>query len=124
MANAQVVIPGASLPVDQRMVPIQTPTVVVFQDATATPVVSPKTSLGTTPLALTVPTGAINVVFYASAAGRWGNNSTLDGSGSGKGYMPIPATTMASFPVAGMSTIYVRAETSTITLSFQFELLA
>lgn len=97
-----------------------------FIDATAvTPLVSPKTSVGTTPQAFVVPNGAVNMIIRCSAAFRYGDNATLDGSSSTKAYMVGGANSDTVYPCAGLNagTIYIAAESGTVTVSFMFEIL-
>lgn len=103
--------------------PIQTATQISTQDGAGTAVYSPKASVGTTPVLLTTPNNATTLTVYFSAAGRIGENATLDGSGTGKGYQVVPATTLVTIPCAYHSGIYVAAETGTITVYFHYELI-
>lgn len=114
---------SGQLPRDSSSMLVQAPTLIQFQDAAGTPVISPKTSLGTTPQLFTVPAGAVTFIFQCSAAGRYGDNSTLDGSGTGKGYKVANASTDCRVGCAGMTSIWVRAESGTITCDFMFEVI-
>lgn len=93
------------------------------EDGAASPVISPKTSIGTTPQKLTVPDNALICVLKGSAAIRYGENATLDGSATGKGYRTAAANTEVEVPVTKMSQLYVSAATGTVTVDFHFERL-
>ncbi len=112
-----------TLPTDANNVGIQAPRLLQFQDATATPIVSPKTSIGTTPQAFVVPTGAVTMIFSGSATIRYGDNSTLDGSAANKGYKLGQASTDQRYACAGVSTIYIAANSGTVTVDFMFEIV-
>lgn len=115
---------GGRMPMDGDRHKIQAPTKSQFQDGADTPVPSPKTAIGTTAVALRVPANAVALVVYATAAGRFGYTSTLDGA-AGQGYRKIPATTERIFPVAAKvgADVYLRAESGTIDVDFEFRLL-
>jgi hypothetical protein len=112
-----------TLPRDANGRPIQAASHLVFQDATATPVVSPKTGV-TTAQGFTVPANALTFIFKGTTAIRYGDNATLDGSGSGKGYKTASASTEVCYPCAGLAgtLIYVSA-TAASDIDFAFELL-
>lgn len=116
---------SGQLPRDGDANPIQVANRLVFQDATATPVVSPKTSISTagSGQAFVPPAGAVNMIFRASAACRYGDNSYLDAAGAGKGYMTAAADTDTVIPCVNGSTIYICAASGTITVTFCFEVL-
>jgi hypothetical protein len=89
-----------------------------YQDATGTPIVSPDTDVGTTPVALTIPSTAKYLYLRATAAIRYGSNATLDGTGTGKGYMYLPAYEMSPpIPVQDAVAVYVRIDASSGTCS-------
>lgn len=94
-----------------------------FEDGTGTPVVSPKTAVGTTPQAFVVPAKAVSLTFRTSADARYGDNATLDGSGTGKGYKTASGGSDVFYPCANAGTVYIRAETGTVTVEFLFEML-
>lgn len=96
---------------------------VVFQDATGSPVISPQAAVPTTAVALNVPANAVALVIKGAAAIRVGTNATLDGT-AGKGYRTAGANVELRLPCAGVSAIYVRAETGTAAVDFHFETLA
>jgi hypothetical protein len=112
------------LPRDSANHRLQVANSLQMEDGAGTPVVSPKTGIDTTPQAFTVSDGAVAMVFSPSGDCRYGDNSFLDGSASGKGYRAGLADSEISYPCSGVSTIYVRAETGTISVSFHFEMLA
>lgn len=118
---------AAAMQKDANQQSIQAPYGIQLYDATAgTTVKSPKGSIGTSgsAQAFTVPTGAVFFVFRCSAAGRYGFNATLDAATDAKSYKVADAETDIRVPCAGHSTIYVCAESSTITVDFFFEMLA
>lgn len=92
----------------------------VYQDATGTPVVSPKTSLGTTPVALAIPTGARTLWLTPLATIRYGSNATLDGTAN-EGYdIVFAGTTSPPIPVVDGTAIYIRIDASSGTTSCYF----
>jgi hypothetical protein len=90
------------------------------QDATATPIISGATNtVGVASLTLTPPAGASQLMVKCSAAFRWGDNATLDGAGTGKGYVPANAEEWVEIPSAGPS-IYFKPVTGTANFHFFF----
>jgi hypothetical protein len=78
-----------------------------YQDAEIN-VISPDTDVGTTPVALVVPSGARYLHLRASAAIRFGSNATLDGTAD-DGYDYLPAyEPSGAIPVLNETTMYVR----------------
>ena len=98
------------------------PTTFTVQDGATVPVVSPKTGI-TTAQAFTPPPNALAMIFQASAACRYGNNSYLDGSAANKGYKSGQALSDISVPCFSGQTIYIAAETGTIAVDFMFEMM-
>lgn len=100
-----------------------------FQDAHATPKVSPL-SLTITPTLITIPEGAICMVAKGSGAFRYGNNQYLTGAGvSGKGYKIGEAGVDVVIPVlqrlsdvdgSTALVLYVAGDGGTITFDFAF----
>jgi hypothetical protein len=79
-----------------------------FQDDTATPVISPDTDVGTTPVALAVPPGAKFLHIKGDARIRFGSNATLDGT-DGDGYATLMAHEWSqAIPVLDEVAVYVR----------------
>lgn len=111
-----------TLPRDANKYPLQQASALLFQDATGTPIVSPKTSVGTTAQAFVVPAGGVNMVFRGTAALRYGKTSTLDGS-AGNGYRKASANSDVVYPCSNVTTLYIRAESGTVDVDFHFELL-
>ena len=97
-------------------------TSIALQDGAVTPVVSPKTGI-TTAQKFTPPSGALAMIFQASAACRYGDNQYLNGSATNKGYKSGQALSDISVPCFNQAPIYIAAETGTITVDFLFELL-
>lgn len=119
--------PGA-LPLDRNGESVQDFKRFEYQDAHATPKVSPY-SLTVTPTLITIPTGARALVAKGSGAWRYGDNATIDGSGSGKGYKTGAAGVEVVIPVTqilsetdGLTAIvlYARGEAGTIVWDFAF----
>ncbi len=109
---------------DKNFDPIQVSRSILCQDATPTPVISPKASVPVTPLLFTCPPGAVILVFRPSATAWYGENATLDGTGTGKGYKIASANADTVVPCRGMTGVYIRAASATITVDFFFELLS
>lgn len=89
------------------------------QDAKSPPHVSPM-SLGTTPVQIIVPSGAVVMVAKGDGIFWFGDNATLDGSGTGKGYKVAAADKDTFIPVTDQSTLYVKAASGTIAFDFMF----
>jgi hypothetical protein len=102
--------------------PIQYPAGIAVQDGALVPVVSPKTGI-TTAQMFTPPSGAVAMIFQASAACRYGDNRYLDGTAAGKGYKSGGALTDTSVPCANNKPIFIAAETGTIAVDFLFEMM-
>jgi len=91
------------------------------QDATGTPIVSGATAtIGVASLTLVPPSGANGLKIKCSAAMVWGDNATLDGAGSGKGYVPAVAEEWVVIPTSGRSSIYIKPATGTANFHFFF----
>ena len=93
-------------------------------DATGTPVLSPKTSVGTTPQPFVVPDGAVDMVIRCTGTFRYGTNATLDGTSVAKTYMLGGANADTHFPCRDVATIYVAADSGTVTVYFMFQMLS
>lgn len=106
----------------QQMIPFAGS--IVTQDAAATPVVSPKTTIGVTPQSFKTPANAIYFIFRSTAACRYGDNSTLDGGGAYRGYKKASAGGDVMIPCSGISELYIRAESGTVDVDFHYEVLA
>ena len=111
------------LPKDQNNHIIQVAAKLQFEDGAVSPVISPKTGVPVTPQAFTVPQGATVMILRPSADARVGNNATLDGSATGKGYKKASGGADFVYPVAGVTAVYVRAEAGTVDVDFCFEML-
>lgn len=113
---------STSLPRDANNQPIQSPASLQFSDATGTPITSPRASVGTSGQAFVVPTGAVSFSYTCSAATFYSAESQFDSS---HGYNAAAANTVVSYPCANMagSSIYVAAQSGTVTVYFHFEML-
>lgn len=124
-----VIVAGSTLsgqlPKDASGQRLQNAQKLTFIDAAGTPVYSPKTSVGTTPQAFVVPTNAVNMIIRCDAAFRYGDNATLSGASTTTAYMIGGSGADTIYPVAGLngSSVYVKAESGTVTVSFMFEML-
>jgi hypothetical protein len=108
-----VQVPRGLLPIAARR---------VYEDATGTPVVSPKA--GVASVALVIPANAVLLNVKCSAAWRHGTGD-LDGS-SGDGYAKEDADGWVSLPVAGLQGQTVNIKTDgggTATWHFYFEVV-
>ena len=119
--------PGG-LPLDENGTSVQEYKRMEYQDAHATPKISPY-SLTTTPTLITIPTGARALIAKGSGTWRYGNNATLDGTGAGKGYKTgeagvdviIPVTqTLSETDGTTAIVLYAKGDSGTITLDFAF----
>lgn len=115
-------IPGI-MPWDANKSPMNVARRILCEDATGTPIISPKTAVPVTPLLFTRPSNAVAFVFRASATAYYGENATLDGSATGKGYHTASANVDCVVPCAGMTGVYVRAASGTVTVDFHWELM-
>ncbi len=115
---------AGALVVDENMERIQVAGNILAEDGAGTPVISPKGSIGTTPQKITVPANSLWCVIQSDAVMWFGENATLDGSATGKGYAIIAADVPVRIPVSRMSSFYVRAASGTIAVDFYFERLA
>lgn len=109
------------LPKDGNSEAVQVAQTLAFADATATPIQSPKASVGTSGQAFVVPTGALTMVFQADAAVYVNLVGTF---GSSNGYYKVAANSDFVFPCANLagSSIYIAAATGTVTVYFMFEM--
>lgn len=106
-----------TLPVDGNFQKLQNyPSFFQTEDATATPVTSPKT-VSSTVIILEVPTNALSLVVYSTAnAVRVSDEST-----AASHYFVCAASTLVSFPVAKMDKVYLlRDGSSDATVQFYF----
>ena len=89
-----------------------------FDDGTS---YSPKASVGTSGQAFLVPTGALAFNFKADATAYVNLSGTYDGT---HGYWSVPANTQFTFPCTSLagSNIYVASASSTVTVTFFFEM--
>ena len=100
---------GGALPLDANGNAIQSGTEFLTEDATGTPVISPFTTTNADVKTLTVPENVAACVFTPVGADiRVGENVTLDGTGTGKGYVVIPDKTSQAYPVAGMTSVFFK----------------
>ena len=115
---------GNDLGTDSNGNAVQFGGTMVPEDATGTPIPSPKT-VSSTAIALVVPAGAIKLAVYPIGADlRVGDNSDLDGSATLKGYVFVAEDTWKEFDVANGDTIYVLRNASVdVTLHFYFTVL-
>ena len=97
---------------------------IVTQDATGTPQVSPLT-VSSSVKTIVPPAGAIRFsVFPTLADLRIGDNTTLDGSAAGKGYVFVDQDTWAHFDCANGNNIYALRNASTdVGMHFYFTVL-
>ncbi len=70
------------------------------------------------------PTGAVVMIMQSAGPLRYGDNVTLDGTGTGKGYAFSAMDTDVRVPCANGDNIFVRNDvTGTNNLFFFFEML-
>ena len=93
---------------------------IVTQDETSTPNVSPKTAVDSV-LTLVPPANAVGLTFQCSVAAKYGDNATLDGSASGKGYKNAKANTDCYVGCANGKPIYI-LPASSATIDFLFDI--
>lgn len=110
------------MPTDRSGNPLPYASKIMTQDGAATPIVSPKTGI-TTAQVFTPPVGAVAMIFQASAACRYGDNATLDGSTVFKGYKKGGALTDTSISCVAGQNIYIAAESGSIDVDFMFEIV-
>ena len=108
---------------DANSNPIQTPSTLQFYDATPTPIYSPKTSVGTTAVEFVTPANAVTMIFRCSAAGRYGPQATLTGASTATAYKVADSSVDIKYPVGNTSSVFIRAETGTITVDFMYEMV-
>lgn len=121
MAPTPLKIATGELPRSIGGQPLQDAQSSKFQDATATPQISPLTSV-TTVKTIVPPSYAITCTLTAVGANmRVGDNSTLSGSGDGHGYYFVSDGQPFDYKCADGANIYAMADSGTITtLSFCF----
>ena len=102
---------------------IQAPTSLQFYDASGTAIYSPKTSVGTTAVEFVTPANAAFMVFRCSAASRYGPQATLTGASTATAYKVGDALVDIRYPVANVASVFIRAETGTLTVDFMYEMV-
>lgn len=104
---------------------IQVPSTWQPYDGASSPVLSPKTNIGTSgsAQAFTPPAGALYFIFQSSAAAFVGLGATLDGSTAAKSYKKVAATTDYRIPCAAGTVIYICAASGTVDVDFFFEMI-
>lgn len=110
-----------AVPKDGNGTPINDAQTASFQDATATPQISPIATV-TTVKTIVVPSFAIKFVVRPRGANmRIGNNATLTGSGDGHGYFFVYDGESFEYPCADGGNIYFASDSGTITaVDFMF----
>ena len=91
-----------------------------FSDGAGTAVVSPKTSVGTGVVTLTRATGGKYMYLTASAALRYGDNTSLDGTNGGYMYLSAYEPSHA-IPIGNETALYIRINDTTGTCTVWFE---
>ena len=112
---------GKPLPRDSNLNPIPVACDILTQDATGTPIDSPKSLTTTAVFTFVPPPGALVMVGRSAAAVRYGDNVTLDGTAN-EGYMLASGSETFRVPCADGGSIYVRNDaTGTNNFYFFFE---
>ena len=117
------------LPGDAKGNKIQSASHLQFEDGAATPLVSGSAShtcSSTAALHITVPENAmVCTLRVVTASGsptlvKYGDNSDLDGSATGKGFMPGDLNCDIKYECIGETDIYVKVDAGTATVYFAF----
>jgi hypothetical protein len=91
------------------------------QDAATSPIVSGSSdTTSKSTLTLVPPEGSQALKVKCSVAMVWGDNATLDGAGTGKGYIPAVAEEWVVIPRSGRPSITVKTATGTGNFHFFF----
>lgn len=111
--------PGAR-PIGANSEPIQEFSKLQYEDSAAAKV-SAFTLGAVTPVQLVVPANALVCVVKCSGQFKYGDNETLDGSGTGKGYKLGEAAVDVVIPCSHPNTaIYLLSVSGNITCDFAF----
>jgi hypothetical protein len=108
---------------DYNNIAIDEATAMICEDNN-TPNISPISTVSDVPIIKFVaPAKARAMVFKSSQTLRYGENATLDGSATGKGYMKAAASTITRVPIGPAGVLYMRADSTAGGVDFYFELL-
>jgi hypothetical protein len=108
---------GNFLQTDKRKNPIQVSNGIVCIDGSASPISSPKSVTSGAAVTFTPPANAILFIFTATNAVRYSNLADVSA------YRKGPASTEIVIPCAGGAPIYMKAESTTADVDFDYEVL-